>query len=202
LIDFSRVIDKKEGLLMRRKDREMDKSFALEVIDKSKYGVASVVDKNNMPYSLPLSIVRDNDMLYFHSARAGDKVELFDLEPNVNVVFVGEVEVPDLYSKDELQELSKDKKNASIVVSTVFTTEFESAIVKGKISKVEDVNRKIDVLRLICKKYTPDKMILFDIGAEAGVDKVKIYGIRIEEITAKRKKFDEFGDEMKWMRKG
>ena len=56
---------------MRRKDREMDKDFGLEVIDKSKYGVISLVDNNNMPYSVPLSIVRDGDMLYFHSATVG-----------------------------------------------------------------------------------------------------------------------------------
>lgn len=185
---------------MRRKDREMDREFGLKVIDKSKYGVVSVLDKNNLPYAMPLSIVRQGDMLYFHSATAGEKVDLFDLEPRVNVVFVGEVQVPDLYSKDEMQELSKDKKNAKIVVSTIYTTEFESAIVKGKISKIKDRNEKIQVLRLICEKYTPDKMILFDIGSEAGVDKVNIYAIGIEEITAKRKKFDSAGKEMKWMR--
>ncbi|MDY0236475.1 MAG: pyridoxamine 5'-phosphate oxidase family protein [Gudongella sp.] len=187
---------------MRRKDREMDRKFALEVIDKSKYGIVSVVDKNNMPYSVPISIVRDGDMLYFHSAMAGDKVELYNLEPRANIVFVGEVQVPNLYSKDELDELLKDKKNANLVVSTIFTTEFESAIVQGRINRIEDQNQKIKVLKLICEKYTPDKMELFDIGVEAGVDKVLIYGIKIEEITAKRKKFDESGKEMKWMRKG
>ena len=185
---------------MRRKDREMDREFGLKVIDKSKYGVVSVVDKDNLPYAIPLSIVREGDMLYFHSATAGNKVDLFDLEARANVVFVGEVQVPDLYSKDEMQELSRDKKNASIVVSRIFTTEFESAVVKGKISKIEDKSEKIQVLRLVCEKYTPDKMVLFDIGSEAGVDKVNIYAIKIEEITAKRKKFDEAGKEMKWMR--
>ena len=186
---------------MRRKDREMDKDFGLEVIDKSKYGVISLVDNNNMPYSVPLSIVRDGDMLYFHSATAGEKVDLFNLEPRVNIVFVGQVQVPNLYSKEELEDLSKDKKNANTLVSRVFTTQFESAIVKGKIAKIEDKDKKIKVLKMICEKYTPDKMILFDIGAESGVDKVLIYGIKIEEISAKRKKFDESGKEMKWMRK-
>lgn len=186
---------------MRRKDREMDRDFALGVIDKSSYGVVSVVDKENMPYAVPLSIVREGDMLYFHSARAGEKVEIFNLEPRVNVVFIGEVQVPDLYTKDQLIELSQDKNSANLVVSTVFTTEFESAIVKGRICKVEDEVDKIKVLKLICEKYTPDKMILFDIGVESGVEKVNIYGVKIEEISSKRKKFDLDGQEMKWMRR-
>lgn len=185
---------------MRRKDREMDRDFALRIIDKSSYGVVSLVDKNNMPYGLPLSIVRDGEMLYFHSALAGEKVELFDLEPRVNVVFVGQVGVPDLYSKEELEDLSKDNKNANIVVSTVFTTEFESTIVKGRINKIKNKDEKIKALRMICEKYTPDKMILFETGIAAGLDKVLIYGVNIEEITAKRKKFDAAGKEMKWMR--
>lgn len=35
---------------MRRKDREMDKDFAFDVIDKSTYGVISMIDQNNEPY--------------------------------------------------------------------------------------------------------------------------------------------------------
>lgn len=185
---------------MRRKDREMDKDFALRVIDQSSYGVVSLVDKNDLPYGMPLSIVREGHMLYFHSAVAGKKVDLFDLEPIVNVVFVGEVQVPNLYSKEELEELIKDKKNTNVVLSTVFTTEFESAIVKGKIKKITNDNKKIQALGLICNKYTPDKMDLFDMGVEPGVDSVLIYEIEMEEVTAKRKKFDAVGKEMKWMR--
>ena len=179
----------------------MDREFGLEVIDKSKYGVISVLGNDNIPYSLPLSIVRDKDILYFHSATAGEKVELYESEPQVSLVFVGEVQVPELYSKKEINELAKDKNNANLVASTVFTTEFESAIVKGKIIKIENKNEKIKVLKLICEKYTPDKMELFDIAAESGVDKLLIYEIKIQEITSKRKKFDQEGKEMKWMRK-
>lgn len=54
---------------MRRKDRAMNKEFGLKLIDKSDYGVVSMVDSENKPYSLPLSIVRDEQLLYFHSAK-------------------------------------------------------------------------------------------------------------------------------------
>lgn len=186
---------------MRRKDREMDKEFALNLIDRSDYGVVSLVDKDNLPYAIPLSLVREGNFIYFHSALSGEKVDLLDLERRVSIVFVGQVKVPDLYSREELINLSKDEKNANLLVSTVFTTEFESAIVMGRVSKIKDESDKIRILKLICQKYTPDKMLLFDIGAQSGVDKVNIYRIEIEEITGKRKKFDSLGKEMKWMRK-
>lgn len=51
---------------MRRRDREMNREFGLEVIDKSIYGVLSIVADDNEPYSIPLSIVRDGNKLYFH----------------------------------------------------------------------------------------------------------------------------------------
>ena len=42
---------------MRRKDREMDKNFALDVLKKSPYVVLSLTDENNNPYCIPISIV-------------------------------------------------------------------------------------------------------------------------------------------------
>ena len=53
---------------MRRKDREMSAEFGLSVIDKAQFGVLSLVNMENEVYSLPLSIARDGDRLYFHSA--------------------------------------------------------------------------------------------------------------------------------------
>ena len=56
---------------MRRKDREMNAEFGLEVIDRAEFGVLSLVDPQGEVYSVPLSIARDGSQLYFHSARSG-----------------------------------------------------------------------------------------------------------------------------------
>ena len=169
---------------MRRTDREMDREFGIGVIDSSDYGIVSVNNTKNA-YSVPLSIVRDENTLYFHSGKQGTKTELFLNDTNATVVFVG---------------MNRDTSKAVKFISSVFTTEFESAIVKGKISKVTEQTEKISALRLICEKYTPSKMEYFDIAIKAGLDKTNIYSIEIEELTAKRKKYDGFGKEMKWGR--
>lgn len=194
-------IKTEEDQIMRRKDREMDEAFAKQVIDKAKFGVLSVCDnRSNTPYSLPLSLVRNEGTLYFHSAKEGTKVELISRIEKARIVFVGEVQVPDLYSNTELDEMVKDKEKTIQLISRVFTTEFESAIVEGKVSEVIDWDEKVLALKLICEKYTPDKMAYFDYAVEAGEKYTKVYRIEIESLTAKRKKYDQNGDEMKWGR--
>ena len=185
---------------MRRKDRAMSKEFGLNVIDNSSFGVISVVDNEGNPYSLPLSIVRDGDILYFHSAKGGTKVEVLADNKCVNIVFVGEVNVPDNFSKDELEDMAKDESKGIQFISKVFTTQFESAIVKGRVKLIEDRDEKIKAMKLICVKYTPSKMDYFDIAIKAGLDKTNVYAISIEELTAKRKKYDVNNEEMKWER--
>ncbi|PRR76946.1 Pyridoxamine 5'-phosphate oxidase [Clostridium liquoris] len=183
---------------MRRKDREMNRKFGLEVIDKSTYGVLSMVDNDNKSYSIPLSIARDGNTLYFHSAMDGRKVEILEKNPKVSVVFVGETKIPEIYSNEELNEILKDESKAGMLGSKVFTTQFESAIVVGKVRLVEDEEEKVRGLRLICEKYVPTKMAYFPIAAKAGLKGTNVYSIEIEEITAKRKKYDANGEELKW----
>ena len=185
---------------MRRKDRAMSKDFGLKIIDKASYGVVSMVDGEGSPYSLPLSIVRDGETLYFHSAKGGKKVDILQISKCVSIVFVGEVCVPDNFSKDQLEDMAKDESLGIQFISKVFTTQFESAIVTGKTQIVEARDEKIKALKLICEKYTPDKMDYFDIAIKSGIDKTNVYSIRIEQLTAKRKKYDANNEEMKWER--
>jgi len=174
---------------LRRKDREMDKVFAFKVIDNADFGIVSMVAESGIPYGIPLSIVREDNNLYFHSAMSGKKVNILRDNSEVSVTFVGKVKVPDVYIKEELDEIIKDKKNAgNIISSKVFTTEFESTIVFGKVKILEEKEEKIKGLRLICEKYTPSKMEYFPIAIESGLNITNVYKIEIREITGKRKK--------------
>ena len=184
---------------MRRKDREMNTEFAKQVIDRSRYGVLSIIDTGSgTPYSIPLTIVRDDEFLYFHSAKEGTKVDLFSGNNQVKIVFVGEVHVPNLFTTSQLDEMTKDEEKTVQLISSVFTTEFESAIVTGKIQEVLDTDEKIHALKLICRKYTPDKMAYFQHAIKSGEKYTRVYRITMDEVMAKRKKYDSEGNEMKW----
>ena len=184
---------------MRRKDRQMPQNFAHQVIDKAQYGVVSMIDKDKS-YSVPLSIVRSGDLLYFHSAKQGRKVDVLANNANVTVVFVGDKCVPENYSPDELEEMNRDASMAVKLISNVFTTEFESTIVTGVAKLVDDEEEKIGAMRLICEKYTPDKMQYFETAIVAGLNRTNVYRVKMETISAKRKKYDSEGVEMKYGR--
>lgn len=181
---------------MRRKDREMEKEFALDIVDKASYGVLSLID-GDLPYGIPLSLVRDGDKLYFHSGQAGRKIGALSRGGQVSVAFVGDVRVPQLYTADELALIATDANKVGLLVSNVFTTEFESAIVSGPVNLVEDADERVAALRLICEKYTPDAMDYFDLAVEKSLAVTNVYRIEIESISGKRKKYDASGVEMK-----
>lgn len=187
---------------MRRKDREMDHDWGLQVIDRTSFAVLSVTDSNGDPYAIPLSVARDGECLYFHSARSGKKVDLLQSKPLACVTFVTDVNVPELFSEEELEEMRTNEDKAGDIGSKVFTTEYASAIVYGKVEPVTSGEEKRRALEVICRKYAPDKMALFDAAAASGMKLTNIYSIAIERITAKRKKYDADGNEMKWGRIG
>jgi len=184
---------------MRRKDREMSKEFGLKVIDKASYGVLNLSDSATA-YGVPLSIARVDETLYFHSAKVGQKCDLIVDGQDVHLVFVGEVQAPTVFDPDQIQKLSETSEQFGKVLSELFTTEFESAMVVGTIREVKEDGEKIKGLRAISEKFTPQWMMYFECVAESSLKITAVYAIDIVDITAKRKKYDASGQEMKWGR--
>lgn len=182
---------------MRRKDREMDFDFGLLIIDKSIYATIAVVDELGEPYAIPISTARVGNNIYMHSAKAGRKVELFTNRKSVTMVFVGEVKVPELYTAQELEDLAIDESKGSLLARRVFTTEYESAIIRGRINVVDDEAERIQALTALSMKYCASKEELIPMAIRSGGPRAQVYKVEIEELTAKRKKYSEEGEEMK-----
>lgn len=180
---------------MRRKDRQMDETFGYQVIDDSSYGVVSCCN-GELPVSIPLSLVRKGNVLYFHSAPMGEKVDVFSREPKVKVVFVSHAQVPQLFTKEEIAA-EVEKKNFRFLGLNVYTTEFSSAIVEGRISQVQEEEEMRQALYLLCQKYTPDFMEWVQTATEHSLHRLHIYRIDMDKLTAKRKAFDEQRKECK-----
>ncbi len=189
---------------MRRKDREMSREYGLEVIDRAEYAVLAIADaKADLPYAIPLSIARQGETLYFHSAKAGSKVDLFRENRAVRIVFVDQAKVPNLYSKEEVERLMADQ-GADFVTSKIFTTEFSSAIVSGSLRPLEadkdPESEYVKALRTICLKYVPAMMDYFEIALATAYNTTNVYAVDIKELTAKRKKFADNKEEIKWQK--
>ena len=113
---------------MRRKDRERDRAFAYDVIDRCEYCVAAMAGEGGAPYCVPLSLVRLGDTLYFHCALEGTKLDCLRRSPRVCVSFVAS------------NQAAQDK----------FTTYFQSANVIGTATEVTEEAEKISALRALC----------------------------------------------------
>ncbi|MFA5585051.1 MAG: pyridoxamine 5'-phosphate oxidase family protein [Saccharofermentanales bacterium] len=161
--------------MMRRKDRQADENFALEIVDSCSYATVSMVMPDGRPYGIPLSIVRMDGFLYFHCAPRGKKLDALLACPQVSVACVGRV---------------RPLKNE-------FTTEYESAIVDGTAVRVTDHDEKVRALRAICLRYTPDHMDAFEDAVRESLHRTDLWRIEIQAITGKRKLYDSEGREIK-----
>lgn len=148
---------------MRRKDRERDREFALEVIDRCEYGVVAV--QGEEPYCLPLSLVRVGEELYFHCAMEGKKLDRMRSNPSVCICFVGD------------NHAAKD----------AFTTYYQSAMVMGTVSEVTEEAEKVSALRALCERMTPENMKNFDSAIAASLHRTGVWRIHIDQVTGKEK---------------
>ncbi len=154
---------------MRRKDRERDRAFAYDVIDRCEYGVAAFCTGEEMPYCIPLSLVRAGDYLYFHCALQGRKLDLLRADPRVCVTFV------------------TDAEPAYVAEGNTYTTWFKSAVVTGTAFEVTDPGQKTEALRALCEKLLSDHMAGFERAVSQSLPVTGVWGIRMEEAVGKEK---------------
>lgn len=175
---------------MRRKDREMDAAFALEVLQKAPYVTVSMTRPDGTPYAVPLSLAAgeaetagDGDIFYFHCAKEGEKLECIRHNPAVCLSAVS-------YCRPVVSPKEGD-----------FTLEYKSAIAMGHAELVEDEHEKVEALRAICSRFLPQHMDAFDDAVARSLHVTAVVRIRLtEKPRGKRKQYDSNGDEMKYGR--
>ena len=153
---------------MRRSDRARDRAFSLALIDRCTHGVVAISTGEPAPYCLPLSFVRVGGELYFHCAREGRKTDLLRRFPQVCVTFVGD-----------------DRPH--FTPPAMYSTWFQSVIVTGTAVEVTDSAEKIEALRTLCRKVTPDAMDGFTLAVEKSLTVTAVWKIHMEEISGKAK---------------
>jgi len=170
---------------MRKKSREMDADFAIEVFRKAPYITMSMISDNNMPYCIPLSmVVVSNDTFYFHCAKDGQKLDCIKQNNNVCLSAVTKCK-PTIGPKDNS-----------------FTLEYKSAVAYGQATIVTDPEERIETMRAICERFLPNHMAAFDNAVAQSMAHTEIVKITlIAPPKGKRKQYDNNGEEMKYGRK-
>ena len=164
-----KLIEGKDGYKMRemrRKERQITEEEAWAVVDKCEYAFLAMTAEDGTPYGLPVTIVRKEWDIYFHSAPEGRKAECLRRRPQVCITCVGDTEV------------QQDR----------FTTLYESAVAFGTAVELTEDQEKIEALRLLCLRHTPDNMRDFDRAIGTSLARTAVWKIVVAEITGKAKR--------------
>jgi len=152
---------------VRRQDRLLDRQRAFEIIEQSEYGVLSMSDSDGTPYGIPLNYVWDgNENIYIHCAPDGRKLRMIQRNSRVAFCIVGRVEL-----RPEL-----------------FTTAYESVVMRGRAEVVDSVEERWRAIRLILGKLSADHEATGMKYSEKSFGRVAIIKIIIESFSGKCKR--------------
>jgi uncharacterized protein len=150
---------------IRRADRALSQEQAMEILQKGEYGILSTVSSDGQPYGVPVSYSYTDNLLYFHCAVEGHKLENLVANNQVSFCVVGKTEI------------LPDK----------FATRYESAIIFGRAFELTGDQKRTGLIELL-KKYSPDFMEKGLKYIESDVEKTRVFKIEIEALSGKARR--------------
>lgn len=154
---------------VRRQNRILeDKARISELLNISEYGFLSLgMSDNGYAYGIPISYAYDEEtnILYFHCAPEGQKLDMIKQKNKVSFCIVGTTEP----------------------IANQFTTLYESVIAFGKADINLSDEEKRKALRLLVKKYSKGFEELGEKYMDKSWQRTAVFKIEIEHITAKAK---------------
>lgn len=140
---------------MRRFKQQLSEEECVEVLTHGQRGVLAVHGEDGYPYAFPLNYIYKDGKLYFHCAKVGHKMDA----------------------------LAGDNRVSFCVMDEGFRKEgdwalnIKSIITFGRIAKIEDVEKTLDIVRQIGLKYYPTAE-----GVEEEIRKAGAY-VQVLELT-------------------
>lgn len=148
---------------MRRQDLVLDREAALSIIDEIQFAVLCLYDSEHRPYGVPLEYVRRENALYFHGAKEGRKVSAMQANPWGCAVIIGDNEI----------------------VPERFGRKYQSVIVEGSITLLDDPAVKRQVMTWVVERKSPAYLERGQKVIEKMLDRVLIYKMTMEIISGK-----------------
>jgi nitroimidazol reductase NimA-like FMN-containing flavoprotein (pyridoxamine 5'-phosphate oxidase superfamily) len=119
---------------IRRQDRLLPESKALELLRSGEYGVMSMCCDDSAAYGVPVNYVWDGrQAIYIHCAATGKKLKCIDRNNLVSFCVVGNTKV----------------------IPSRFATEYESIIIECRASVNLPADERMRALMLLVEKYSP-----------------------------------------------
>lgn len=151
---------------MRRNAQQLPDDEAKEILRRGSFGTLALLGDDGYPYSLPISYVYADGIIYFHSAKSGHKVDAIAKEPKASFSVVA----------------SDDVKPAE------FTTYYSSVICFGHITAVTDEKEFVAATLALGEKYNPGNREATEAEMARFAGHFLIYKMEIEHMTGKEAK--------------
>lgn len=151
---------------VRRQDRIMEPTRALEILVNGEYGFLAVgTSKNGYGYGVPLNFTFDieKNALFFHCAREGHKIDNLTEHALVSFCVVGKTQV----------------------VPNKFTTLYESVMAFGRAELVVNETEAANALQALIEKYSPEYKASGEKYIQQLIHRTQVVRIDIHHITAK-----------------
>ncbi len=148
---------------MRRKKQLLPEAETIAMLQTCTSGVLAVHGDDGYPYAVPLSFAYEDGKLFFHSAKAGHKLDAIERDEKVSFCVIA----------------------ADDVVQSTFTTHFRSAIAFGRARVVTDDGEKRHALECLVEKYSPDYVDAAGSEIDGEWKRVCVIELAIEHMTGK-----------------
>ncbi len=147
---------------MRRKEKEIKE---IEQIFKEAHTCRLGLFDGKIPYIVPMNFGYRDDILYFHSALSGRKIDILNRNPDVCF----EIDIPGE------PVTSENACNWSMP--------FKSIIGEGRVSFIDDKKEKADALNIIMGHYSGKTNWEFN---QKMMNKTLVFKVKVESISSKR----------------
>ena len=153
-----------------------DASIVNQMLDEAEYGTLALC-ADNKPYSLPINFMYLDDVVYFHGAKRGRKIDILKVNTFAS------------FSVVESYSLIQSYFSSSDGLACPATQFFKSVIIDGQIEFVEDYDEKVTALTTLMKKHQPEgeyRPLSEDVYTKA-VNATTLYKLVPKETSAKFK---------------
>lgn len=149
---------------MRRHRQQLSREECERILERCTSGVLAVTGDGGYPYAVPLSYVYADGAIIFHSAVQGHKVDAIRRDSRCSFCVI---------ERDEIKPAE-------------FTTHFRSVIAFGRIQILEDVNEKVQALRLLGRRYSPGDELGLQHEIDKSLDHVLLLRLDVEHLSGKQ----------------
>lgn len=151
---------------MRRKDRALREEEAYAILREGGDGVLATIGEDGYPYAVPMNHTLEDGVLYLHSALSGHKLE--------NLAFCDLVSYCVVVGRE--------------VVPAELSTNYRSAVVFGRATRVEEPEARRRGLMALLHRFAPDHMESGLAELERDFQRTAVVRIDIHRITGKARK--------------